>query len=96
MTSQRLICKDACKGHYRVIRKLPAIHPGELLAEILDEIHVSARADMESRDRAWAALLERLRSQPVVDAGPWRRDHLYEHKGDQGAGTCRAGNGLPT
>jgi hypothetical protein len=28
--------------------------------------------------RARAALLERLRSQRVVEVGPWRRDDLYE------------------
>ena len=27
---------------------------------------------------AWNALLERLRSQPVVDIGRWTRDELYE------------------
>jgi len=27
---------------------------------------------------AWSALLERLRSQPVVDIGRWTRDELYE------------------
>jgi prevent-host-death family protein len=28
--------------------------------------------------RAWAALLRRLRRQPVVDIGPWTRDELYD------------------
>ncbi|MGA2902717.1 MAG: type II toxin-antitoxin system prevent-host-death family antitoxin [Candidatus Korobacteraceae bacterium] len=26
---------------------------------------------------AWTALLARLRSQPVVDVGPWTREELY-------------------
>jgi hypothetical protein len=39
---------------------------------------VTSGAGMESQDRARIALLERLRSEPVVDVGPWRRDELYE------------------
>jgi prevent-host-death family protein len=27
---------------------------------------------------AWEALMERLRTQPVQDIGPWTRDELYE------------------
>jgi prevent-host-death family protein len=30
------------------------------------------------RERARAAHLERLRSQPAIDIGPWTRDELYE------------------
>ena len=30
------------------------------------------------RDRAWDALLARLRSQPVIDIGRWTREELYE------------------
>jgi prevent-host-death family protein len=37
-----------------------------------------ARAGVELWDRARAALLDRLRSEPVIDAGRWRRDELYE------------------
>jgi prevent-host-death family protein len=31
-----------------------------------------------AKDRAWQALLARLRSQPVIDIGPWTREELYE------------------
>ncbi|HYZ25102.1 MAG TPA: type II toxin-antitoxin system prevent-host-death family antitoxin [Rhodopila sp.] len=31
-----------------------------------------------ARSDARAALLQRLRSQPATDIGPWRRDELYE------------------
>jgi prevent-host-death family protein len=31
-----------------------------------------------ARAAARSALLERLRDQPVIDIGPWRRDELYE------------------
>ncbi|MBV8493325.1 MAG: type II toxin-antitoxin system Phd/YefM family antitoxin [Alphaproteobacteria bacterium] len=30
------------------------------------------------RDKAWEALLARLRSQPIIDIGPWTREELYE------------------
>ena len=30
------------------------------------------------KDKAWEALLMRLRSQPVIDIGPWTREELYE------------------
>lgn len=30
------------------------------------------------RDKAWERLLARLRSQPVIDIGPWTREELYE------------------
>jgi prevent-host-death family protein len=39
-------------------------------------VPASARAESEGRGRA--ALLARLRSEPVVDIGPWTRDELYE------------------
>lgn len=31
-----------------------------------------------SADRAFAALMKRLRSQRVIDIGPWTREELYE------------------
>nr|WP_294549590.1 type II toxin-antitoxin system prevent-host-death family antitoxin [uncultured Rhodopila sp.] len=31
-----------------------------------------------AREKARAALLERLAGQPVIDVGPWTRDELYE------------------
>lgn len=34
--------------------------------------------DEAARERAHAALVERLRQQPAVDVGPWTRDELYE------------------
>jgi prevent-host-death family protein len=32
----------------------------------------------QAREKARAALLQRLAGQPVVDIGPWTRDELYE------------------
>ncbi len=32
----------------------------------------------ERRSKAKTALLARLRSQPVIDIGPWTRDELYD------------------
>ena len=46
---------------------------GKPVAEIMP-----ARADAKSEERDRAALLTRLRSEPVVDIGPWARDELYE------------------
>jgi prevent-host-death family protein len=37
-----------------------------------------AAAGDVSKERARAALLARLRRQPVIDIGPWRREELYE------------------
>lgn len=37
---------------------------------------VDAEADIRADARR--RLLERLRSQPVIDVGPWTRDELYE------------------
>lgn len=34
--------------------------------------------DVQQAERAKAALLERLRSQPAVDIGRWTRDELHE------------------
>lgn len=34
--------------------------------------------DRARRDAAFAVLMERLKSQPAVNAGPWTRDELYE------------------
>jgi len=30
------------------------------------------------RERAWTALLERLKGQRAIDIGPWTREELYE------------------
>jgi antitoxin (DNA-binding transcriptional repressor) of toxin-antitoxin stability system len=35
-------------------------------------------SDIQKREAAKAALLKRLRSQPVVNIGPWTRDELYD------------------
>jgi prevent-host-death family protein len=32
----------------------------------------------QKREAAKAALLKRLRNQPIVDIGPWTRDELYD------------------
>lgn len=34
--------------------------------------------DDKARSAAWDALLKRLKGQPVLNAGPWTRDELYE------------------
>ncbi|MFC6791119.1 type II toxin-antitoxin system Phd/YefM family antitoxin [Methylobacterium komagatae] len=39
---------------------------------------VPAEREDAARDAAKEALLERLRNQPVRNAGPWTRDELYE------------------
>jgi prevent-host-death family protein len=39
---------------------------------------IPIRGDDTVRDAAHAALLERLRSQPAIDIGPWTREELYE------------------
>ena len=36
------------------------------------------RVDQTTREKAWRALLKRLRSQPGMNAGPWTRDELYD------------------
>jgi len=36
--------------------------------------------DNAVREKAWESLLARLRSQPVIDIGPWTRDELYEEE----------------
>lgn len=35
----------------------------------------------EARRQAWVRLLERLKSQPALNAGKWTRDELYEGDG---------------
>ena len=35
-------------------------------------------SDSQKRETAKAALLKRLRSQPIVNIGPWTRDELYD------------------
>lgn len=39
---------------------------------------VPASDDDKPRDAAWDALLKRLKDQPVLNAGPWTREELYE------------------
>jgi prevent-host-death family protein len=39
---------------------------------------VPASDDDKAREAAWEALLKRLKSQPVLNAGPWTRAELYE------------------
>jgi prevent-host-death family protein len=34
--------------------------------------------DTAAKEKARQTLFERLRSQPVVNAGPWTRDELYD------------------
>lgn len=34
--------------------------------------------DRLSREEAWRKLIERLRSQPATEIGPWTRDELYD------------------
>jgi prevent-host-death family protein len=35
-------------------------------------------SESQKRETAKAALLKRLRKQPVIDIGPWTRDELYD------------------
>jgi prevent-host-death family protein len=39
---------------------------------------IPIREDEAVKDKAWEALLARLRTQPVIDIGPWTREELYE------------------
>lgn len=39
---------------------------------------VPAESTVQQRASGRAILLERLRRQPVVQSGPWRREELYE------------------
>jgi len=39
---------------------------------------VPVEKDRASREAALKRLLERWRSQPVIDIGPWTREELYE------------------
>lgn len=43
-------------------------------------VPASAKEDRErlARRSAFRALMERVRSQPAMNAGPWTRDELYE------------------
>ena len=34
--------------------------------------------DAEAKEKAFQKLMARLRSQPVMDIGPWTREELYE------------------
>ena len=34
--------------------------------------------DAEAKEKAFQKLMARLRSQPVMDVGPWTREELYE------------------
>jgi prevent-host-death family protein len=36
--------------------------------------------DAQARQQAWLRLMERLKSQPAVNAGKWTRDELYERE----------------
>jgi prevent-host-death family protein len=54
---------------------------GEAVAKVVpvDRKDVAARdRDAAARDRAWRALLKRLRQQKPMNAGSWTRDELYE------------------
>ena len=39
---------------------------------------VPVAEDTDARRQAWLRLLERLKSQPALNAGKWTRDELYE------------------
>ena len=34
--------------------------------------------EKQRRDAAWKSLLERLKSQPALNSGPWSRDEAYD------------------
>lgn len=62
------LLRDISEGHSYIVTSV-----GRPVAKIIPTC-----VDVQSRDRVRAALLKRLRSEPVVDVGPWRRDDLYE------------------
>jgi len=39
---------------------------------------VPVDSDQNAKNRAWEALLERLKQQPAMNAGRWTREELYE------------------
>ena len=47
---------------------------GDVVARIVPAETPGERA---RRDRAWKALLKRLKSQPAMNSGPWSRDEAY-------------------
>jgi hypothetical protein len=58
--------------------------------DYLSSVNPSLRTPMDTtvsaeeakrRREAFVRLLARLRSQPVIDIGPWNRDELYERDG---------------
>lgn len=64
------LLKDVRKGH-----RIEVTSHGEVVARIVpaDSTEEGAR-----RDKAWKALLKRLRDQPPMNSGPWSRDEAYE------------------
>jgi antitoxin (DNA-binding transcriptional repressor) of toxin-antitoxin stability system len=47
---------------------------GEPVAKVVPIDH----GDAAAKEKAWRALLKRLRHQPAMNAGPWTRDELYD------------------
>lgn len=46
---------------------------GEIVARL-----IPAKDDLAAREASFRDLLERLRSQPTMDIGPWTREELYD------------------
>ncbi len=47
---------------------------GEPVAKVVPIDH----SDAAAKEKAWRALLKRLRQQPAMNAEPWTRDELYD------------------
>jgi prevent-host-death family protein len=48
---------------------------GEVIARI---VPATSAEDRARRDKAWKALLKRLKNQPAMNSGPWSRDEAYD------------------
>lgn len=48
---------------------------GEVVARL-----IPAKDDVAVREASFKALLQRLRSQPTMNIGPWTREELYERE----------------
>jgi prevent-host-death family protein len=83
MTEETITAAEANRSFSRLLRGVRRGHRylvtshGRPVARL-----VPAEEDEERerafREAAFAALMDRLESQPAVDIGPWTRDELYE------------------
>ena len=81
-TELTISAAEANRGFSRVLREVSqgasyvVTSHGRPVAKVTP---YEARSD---RDSAWKALMERLRTQPAQDFGPWTREELHERGGD--------------